>query len=284
VFVTANQSKHREVARLLSGLDVRWERLDLARPAGDDVAAIARARVAEAFARLGTPCFLENTGLWLYDHEGAPGASFKKAWRERTFETHVTVAPDTDEALFRAACGEIGVKCIDIELPRGETVLQPMTGSFHRGSLLDVQKEAFAIGRELVRRGFTVTRTKIEQHGRLAGTPETDHDAARAPATSYFEYHLKIAVPPAEDLEALANVLARAGGHLSSNASQGPMSGGMMEHFVTLRVPGVGKTTAEARFAALLDAVATTRAVVRNRIREYTVFDSNPGVDAGWIP
>ncbi len=82
VFVTANQSKHREVQKLLAGLDVRWQRLDLARQETDDLAAIARGRAVEAFERLGEPCFLESTGLWLWDHGGAPGASFKRIWRE----------------------------------------------------------------------------------------------------------------------------------------------------------------------------------------------------------
>ena len=82
VFVTANASKHAEVQRLLAGLDVRWDRLDLARPDTGDLEAIATARVLEAYRRLETPCFLENTGLWLWEHEGAPGASFKRTWRE----------------------------------------------------------------------------------------------------------------------------------------------------------------------------------------------------------
>jgi len=43
---------------------------------------MARGRAAEAYQRLGAPCFLESTGLWLWDHGGAPGTSFKRLWRE----------------------------------------------------------------------------------------------------------------------------------------------------------------------------------------------------------
>ena len=56
VFVTANQSKHREVSLLLSGLDIRWERLDLARPPGEDLAAkvgLSPEQVEQAVAALG---------------------------------------------------------------------------------------------------------------------------------------------------------------------------------------------------------------------------------------
>lgn len=375
VFVTANQSKHREVARLLSGLDVRWERLDLARPSDlHDLASIARARAIEAQARLGEPCFVENTGLYLHEHEGAPGAGFKRLWRElgelgfaerfggargvarvavalarspddvrvfegsisgtlltaprgevgygydrlwvpdgydRTlgemaestyvvnmraapylelgaclrgepspgvFEAHVTVSSAAADPAFRQACRELGVKYIAIDLPVGDTPRQPMTGSFHRGSLLDAQREAIAIGQELVRRGFDVVRTKIEQHGRLDGAPETDEAARRAPTTSYFEFHAKVLVPPGVDLPALTAKLAAVGGLLSANA----VHASSHEHFVTLRAFGLGRVNAEKRFQAVLAALAEFQLPVRNRVREYTVFDSNPEIDAGW--
>jgi inosine/xanthosine triphosphate pyrophosphatase family protein len=384
VFVTANKTKHDEVQRLLAGLDVRWERLDLARPDTGDLEAIARARVVEAYRRLGEPCFLENTGLYLWEHDGAPGASFKKTWRELgeagfaaryggsrgiarvvvalaesadpadarlftgsiagellgaprgpagfgwdrlwvpdgydrtlgemagstyvvnmraqpylelgehlrghtapgTFEAHVTVKADDaphDLDAFRAACTELGVKCISIELPEGETRAQPMTGSFHRGALLDVQREVVALAGELVRRGFTVTRTKIEAHGRLDWTPATDEEAARGPSTSYFELHMKLALPADADLTPLVRRFKELGAHLSRNAHKQAGSDGMAEHFVTVRAHRVGRITAEARFAAFCAEVEAGGYAVRNRIREYTVFDTNVALDRGWI-
>jgi non-canonical purine NTP pyrophosphatase (RdgB/HAM1 family) len=383
VFVTANESKHDEVRRLLAGLDVRWARLDLARPEGDDLESIARARAREAYRRLGAPCFVENTGLWLWDHGGAPGASFKRAWRtlgeegfaaryggsrgiarvvvalaeadsdsgvrlfagsiagallaaargaggygydrlwvpdgyERTlgemagstyvvnmraapylelgdhlrgrttagtFEAHVTVGlgGGTGIGAFRAACAELGVKCISIELPDGETRVQPMTASFHRGELLEVQREVLALAGELVKKGFSVARTKIEAHGRLHLAPETDEEALRGPSTSYFEFHIKLALPPEIDVASLAERFEEIGAHLSRNAHKARGEDGLAEHFVTVRAHGVGRTTAEARFACVCEEVARRGLVVRNRIREYTVFDTNVGLDRGWI-
>ena len=386
VFVTANKSKHGEVQRLLAGLDVRWDRLDLARPETTDLEEIARARVVEAYVRLGEPCFLENTGLWLWDHDGAPGASFKRTWRELgeegfaaryggsrgvarvvvalaespdpaavqlfsgsiagellraprgegsfgwdrlwvpdgydrtlgemagsayvvnmralpylelgehlrgrtapgTFEAHVTVAAGGAAGVpgleaFRAACAELGVKCIDIELPEGETRVQPMTGSFHRGELLDVQQEVVAIARELVRRGFTVTRTKIEAHGRLDWTPATDEEALKGPSTSYFELHMKLALPASVELAPLVRRFKELGAHLSRNAHKAAGADGIAEHFVTVRAHRVGRITAEARFAAFCAEVERAGFTVRNRIREYTVFDTNVALDRGWI-
>lgn len=375
-FVTANQGKHREVQRLLAGLDVRMARLGVPRPAEGDLETIARTRAAAAFAELREPCFLENTGLWLWDHDGAPGLGWKRLLREigeggiaarfggatgearvvvayatserpeeaqvfagriagellrdprgpvgdgiygwdrlwvpdgydRTlaemkdstyvlnmraapyldlaahllgrsitgaYEAHVTVAP-CDLARFRATCDALGVKCVAIELPEGDTRNQPMTASFHRGELRAVQDEALAIGRELVRAGFSVTRTKIELHGRLEAAPETDEEARRAPETSYFEFHLKLAPRPEEDLDALAHAIRPLGGHLSRNARK------TGERFVTLRAYGVGRGAAEARFAVLTSAVEARGVPIRSRIREYTVFDTNLAVDRGW--
>lgn len=375
VFVTANQSKHREISRLLSGLAVEWQRLDLARPITDDLSEIARSRAQEAYERLGQPCFVENTGLYFHDFENAPGPNFKRLWRElgedgfakrfggargiarvavalalsesdirvfegsisgtlldaprgdggygydrlwvpdgydRTlgemaestfvvnmraapylelgaclrgepspgvFETHVTVSSNADDAAFRAACGGIGVKCISIDLPAGDTRRQPMTGSFHRGSLLDAQREAMAIGSELVKRGFDVVRTKIEQHGRLENAPETDEEARRAPANSYFEFHAKLMLAPGTNNELVTHALAKVGGHLSANAAN-PSS---HERFVTLRAFGLGRANAEKRFQTLLATIAELGLPIRNRVREYTVYDSNPDTDHGWI-
>jgi inosine/xanthosine triphosphate pyrophosphatase family protein len=354
IFVTNNEGKHRAVERLLAGLQIRFQRMDLAGHDGvNDVEDVARLRVTEAYARLKQACFVERSGLFLYDHPNELGAKFKRALRDLgeedlarryggargvarvavayedgtgprvfsgsisgtllseprgegghgwdriwlpdgyertlaemqsskfvvnmraapylelgdmlrgetsagTFEAHVTVGPCDLEA-FRAACAELGVKCISIELSRGETKHQPMTGSFQRG--------------------FDVTRTKIERHGHLERTtPETDAAAATAPSTNYFEFHVKIAPPADADLSALASRLAPLGAHLSRNARND--SG---ERFVTLRVRA-GRITAEKRFAQLLAMLAELRLDVRSRIREYTVVDSNLDLDKGWLP
>jgi hypothetical protein len=195
------------------------------------------------------------------------------------FEIHITVSAAADDAKFRVACGEIGVKCISIDLPAGDARRQPMTSSFHRGSLLDAQREASALRAQLERRGFDVVRTKIEQHGRLENAPQTDEEASRAPANSYFEFHAKLILAPHSDVEAIARALAAAGGHLSANAR----NRGSYERFVTLRAYGLGRANADKRFQALVEAIGKLGIPIRNRVREYTVFDSNPSIDHGWI-
>jgi hypothetical protein len=73
------------------------------------------------------------------------------------------------------------------------------------------------------------------------------------------------------------------GAHLSRNAYKAPGPDGLTERFVTLRAHGVGRATAEAKFAAVCADLDAGGHVMRNRIREYTVFDTNVGLDRGWL-
>ena len=199
-----------------------------------------------------------------------------------TFEAHVTVRPPTGGLDgFRAACAALGVKCIEIELPLGETPAQPMTASVHEGALPDVVREVAALASALAAAGFEVVRQKIEAMPDNAGVPASDADAAAQPER-YFEYHVKLALPPDADLAALAAACAPHGARLSRNA-RARRPDGAEERFVTLRVHA-GRATAEARCDALARTLSAFPKVhVEKRICEYTVLDSDLAVDRGWL-
>lgn len=201
-----------------------------------------------------------------------------------SFEAHVTVAPGSPAEMesFAAACDALGVKCVRIELPHGVAAVQPMTASYHRGTLRDVQDEVNGIARALVRAGFQVTRVKIEAHGGNADVPRTREEAARLPPQNYFEHHVKVVLPPGATLDDVALVAARHDAHLSRNANV-VRGDGSEERFVTLRSYHVGRDEAEARFTALLGALAGLGFPLKNRLREYTVVDSDLAIDAGWM-
>ncbi|HEU4533159.1 MAG TPA: non-canonical purine NTP pyrophosphatase, partial [Polyangiaceae bacterium] len=295
-FLTGNRWRHDEARRLLSGVDVAWARLSLQKPAATDLRDVARGRVLDGYRQLGSPCFTENTGLFLEGREGQTGADFKRLLAERgeaeaarqyagargvarvvvaytadgrdvhlfegesegemapaprgeggygwdrcwvpagygrtlaelatskylvnmrhapfvalrgllrddveggVFEAHVTVRPCA-RAAFAEACDRLGVKCLFIELPRGAEADQPMTVSHHRGALADAIDEVHGLARELLRAGFTVTRTKIEAVGRHPSLHQTAEAAARSPAGTYFEHHANITLPPGADLD-----------------------------------------------------------------------------------
>ena len=230
------------------------------------------------FAELGASTYLLNM-------RHRPYLELAEYLRGRTFggafEAHVTVRCAAGEApRFAATCDRLEVKHLQIELAHGEHVTQPMTATVHRGDLRDVQEEVHALARALVADGFEVVRTKIEALPKNRDLPETD-EAARAEPARYFEYHLKLVVPPGGDLGPVREVAAAHGARLSRNALRTRADGGH-ERYLTLRLPGLGRASADARFAALEAAVATLPVTVTRRVREYTVYDSNLALDRGW--
>jgi non-canonical purine NTP pyrophosphatase (RdgB/HAM1 family) len=200
-----------------------------------------------------------------------------------TFEAHITVIADGAAAIdrFCGFCDDAWIKAVLIELPEGKTRSQPMTASYHHGTLREALDQVFDIARRLAAADFDVTRVKLEAVGRNREIPETAEQAAADPG-GYFEYHIKVLVEAGADRAPLAAACERHGAHLSRNARK-IRDDGVAERFVTLRVYGVGRAEAEARFAALSDEVAALGHPLGQRIREYTVYDSDEGVDAGWL-
>lgn len=201
-----------------------------------------------------------------------------------TFEAHVTIEADdlNERQRFQSVCAALGVKCVLIELPRGVTRSQPMTSTYHRGELAAVTEEVAGLACRLRDEGFRVSRVKLEAVITNEGVPGTDEEARSFPPGNYFEFHIKLLLPPDIDLAPLQTVCQQHGAHLSTNALK-RHDEGQSERFVTLRVHGVGRDRAETRFAALCEDLEGLGHTLANRLREYTIYDSNIAVDAGWI-
>jgi len=217
-----------------------------------------------------------------------PYAELSDDLRGRTyggvFEAHITIDAEGEEELARfvAFCHAHHVKPIYIELARGETRFQPMTGSYHHGELAAVREEVIALADAITAAGFGVTRAKIEATGNNRDIPETDAEAQETP-DNYFEYHIKVRLPAAADPKPLAALAVGHGAHLSRNARKVRPDGGS-DRFVTLRVYDAGKATADARFAALREELGAAGHVLAEPVSEYTVYDTNLLVDDGWLP
>lgn len=233
---------------------------------------------ARTLAELGDATYLVNMrhGPYLDLADHLRGATYGGA-----FEAHITVRCDADdEPRFATVCDRLGVKHIAIELPTGDVARQPMTGSVHRGTLRAVQDQVHELARAIVADGFEVVRTKIEALPRNRDLPETDAAAAAEPGR-YFEYHLKLVIGPDVDLATIADAGAAHGARLSRNARRHRVDGSH-ERYLTLRLPGLGRASADARFAALTAAIAALPVTITRRVREYTVYDSNLALDRGW--
>lgn len=230
---------------------------------------------AQTVAELGDARFLVNMRqrpyLELAAHvrgDGTPGY----------FEAHVTVKPCDVEA-FAATCARLKVKCLHIVMP--ETTAQheqPMTGSYHLGTLSQAREQVLELARALVRDGFEVTRMKLEATGRAFGAPESDAAASALPMDVYFEHHATVLLPPGFDEAALLARCRAHGGYVSRNLRKGAE-----ERFVTVRSYRVGRATADERFERVLDELRALGVPLKNRAREYAVFDSAPAIDQGWM-
>jgi hypothetical protein len=201
---------------------------------------------------------------------------------EGTFEAHITIHADDlrERGRFREFCREAGVKCVLIELPEGVTRSQPMTASYHQGKLAGVLAEVAALGRRVREGGFVITRLKLEAVATNDGLPETDEEARKHPA-NYFEFHVKLILPRGCDLDELRRLCAEHQARLSSNALK--VDGGEMERFITLRLYGLGRTSAFRRCDGLVRELTSGGYRVANYLREYTIYDSAVTLDAGWI-
>ncbi len=136
------------------------------------------------------------------------------------------------------------------------------------------------LAHDLAQAGFEVIRTKVEAVGPHRDLPLTDDVAARAPRTNYFEHHAKVVLPSAESEARVSGAFAELGAYLSRGA---PRADGVELRFVTLRSWGLGQASADDRFDRVLALAARLGLPLRNRTREYTVYDSALEVDAGWM-
>jgi hypothetical protein len=200
-----------------------------------------------------------------------------------TFEAHITITAKDDETReqFRSRCHALGVKPVLIDLPEGVTPSQPMTSSYHRGTVEDAAKAAAELTRAVRASGFAVTRVKLEAVATNHGVP-SDHEAANMPRDCYFEFHIKLLLSPDADEPRLQEVCRRHSAHLSRNAFK-KRSDGLTERFVTMRVYHTGKQTAFRHLDALATELNTAGFEIANIQREYSLFDSHVGLDAGWL-
>jgi len=200
---------------------------------------------------------------------------------EGEFETHVTVRAADAEAV-RAWAARHHLKFLHIVLARGQTVSQPMLTRRSAGTLADQMTAAADLSRRLAAEGFAVTRVKIEAAPGNRDVPQSDAEAADRHRGRYFEHHVKLALDPAAGLSPLAALARRHAAHLSRNALR-RRDDGMQERFVTQRCAAVGRVGAERRLKDLLAELAAGGYVAVDVEEEFVVYDSNLGVDAGWI-
>jgi len=200
---------------------------------------------------------------------------------KNAYEAHATVACEglRDWEKFSSICHEIGIKGIQILLPKGQYPTQLITASWHRGPFKKVRDEVYQIGILLSARGFEPSRHKIEAMLNNSQVPRTDNEAQSRSLEQYFEFHVKARHEEDKDETILSTICEQYGAHLSRSASN--RVGSTVQRFITARYR-VGLDKAVALFEAMLREFQEAGFELSNRLKEYTVFDDNLDQDSGW--
>ena len=199
------------------------------------------------------------------------------------FEIHIT-AHAAQAGRLSAFAAEHGVKFVHIVLDRGTYASQPMLTLTGQGTLSEQHAAVQRWQRDLHEAGIHPCRSKIEAAPWCVGVPQSDKQAAAAPAGRYFEHHVKLVLPSAAvaDLVALADLVAPHGARLSRNARR-ELAGGTQERFVNQRCHGVGLATARRRLDELVQTLRAAGHEPTTVEQEYVVFDSDLSHDQGWL-
>ncbi len=200
------------------------------------------------------------------------------------FEVHITVAADSDLTSFELWCCQQGFKFVHIILAQGHEANQPMVTWRHSHSQLSQMIEAAQLRcQQLSERGIEVTRLKIEADPQNEQVPLTDDQALAHSPHNYFEHHIKIRRNSTSSLDTLSTWCQQNRAHLSRNARR-RIEEDYEERFVTLRDYRVGWSTTAANLQQLVDGLIDLGQHIVEVESEYSVYDSNLQLDAGWLP
>ncbi|MBP7807430.1 hypothetical protein KA047_02945 [Candidatus Saccharibacteria bacterium] len=193
-------------------------------------------------------------------------------------ELHVTVAPDSDQTVFRSICDDLGVKAHIIynETPAGVTTVDLLTGSELEGGSGSAFVELGKIATGLRSVGLEVVREKIETTPWHPAAPKMSLDQMR-PGT-YFECHFTL-----PDLPAMHGYRPLEWGGVpflistTDSKRQRNLLFATMRHYIS---------TAGA-FCESVDrihgALSAQLGEVKKPTVEFALYDSNPHHDKEWV-
>lgn len=230
------------------------------------------------------------------------------------FENHVTVATRSKEELqrFKAFAEALAIKLVLIILPPGAAHQdQAMTSYYTTGTVQSCLLSLYELATFLAYSGFEVLRVKMELQmsadinrqtnlvtpgSRIGICPLDDVDAKDQQLMThfqYFEFHVKVQIPDDradEALDVVRTVALQHNSHLSRNAFKPHVESASAKHrlhFITLRLYKTGFGSCLKKLQLLCDDISKSLipwdGTISAVMREFSVWDSNTGLDAGWL-
>jgi hypothetical protein len=159
----------------------------------------------------------------------------------------------------------------------GENPNQLMISKWTTGTVFEAVSRAKEISDQLKDDGLDVVRVKVEAMAHNKGVPqEANSDADPA---HYFEFHIKIPIDEHRSWQELEDLAAAKGCAVSFNAFKDTVAA-----LVTMRVSASrGYSKAETMKDGLLVALKAGGFSAGEVQKEFSVFDSRPEYDAGWL-
>lgn len=197
------------------------------------------------------------------------------------FEIHVTVKADEnlDVDKFKLACYKLNVKPIILDLQKDQLV-DVMTSSTIISNNRDIFEEVSRISNGLTDLGFNVIREKIETVPWHPAAPVADDDPM--PADCYFESHLNVKVKHVDQLDALGEIAAEYGAHMSRNMNK-KYDDGSFKNMVTLRNYTGGSITFNNQVNQLMVKIMDSGFTIDKHVVEFSIYDSKVNHDKSWL-
>ena len=207
------------------------------------------------------------------------------------YEIHITVKvsvdatpPYTNIDRFKAACKEVGVKpvVLDLQNRQGITVMDDvMTSSSHFGTNSSAYDESSRIVTELEALGYEIVRVKIET---VPWHPAAPLDGQPMPNTCYFESHIPIILTPDvlnNSAYSLRDSLPNAV-HLSQNVFKRTDDGHPIV-MATYRSDDAGAELFQLNVDSIVDVLHLSGYTTGKAHVEFAIYDTKGSHDLKWI-
>lgn len=197
---------------------------------------------------------------------------------EGLFEIHITVDPDQID-LLRLFCLDQKLKPILAVASIGKNPNQLMISKFKRGTFKEIIQRMDQLQKEMEDFGLKIVRKKIESMAHNKGVPQRINLHFEG-KEYYFEFHLKYAIENSKQYREIEKIAIENDCGVSFSAFKENIKA-----LFTIRIAGFcGFENAEKQKNKIIDKLKEKGFHTHDQIQqEFSVFDSNPEYDDGWL-